>query len=192
MKIKSLLISSLLVFSLTLFAEEAYKVDPEKSEVKWHATKVTGEHYGTVNVATGELQFNDDNLIGGEFRIDMNSITVKDLDPGKWKDKLENHLRSDDFFSVEKFPQSSLKITGIKPAEEGKFKIFADLTIKNITEPVEFVARIDKEKGNAEAEIVVDRAKYDIQYRSGSFFENLGDKLIYDEFKLNVNLVFGK
>ena len=106
-------------------------------------------------------------------------------------DRLEGHLRSDDFFGVEKNPVSKLVITGSTPFDKGSATLKGNLTIKGITNPVEFKATMQKTDEGTRffANIVIDRSKYDIRYGSGSFFDNLGDKTIYDEFKLKVNLL---
>ena len=194
MKKLSVLFILIIILSLSLMAEEIYSVNVEKSSVGWEATKVTGGHSGTIEVSSGELIFDGVVLIGGEFIIDMTTIENLDLDPGKWHDKLISHLKSDDFFAVEKYPKAKLVITGVKKESGNSYIINSEVTIKDITKPVEFDTKIDMKDGNgkAEAEITLDRSQWDIKYKSGSFFENLGDKLIYDEFKLKVKLIFTK
>ena len=194
MKKLSALLFLIIIFSLSLMAEKIYSVNGKKSSVGWEATKVTGGHNGTIEVSSGELIFDGAVLIGGEFIIDMTTIENLDLDPGKWHDKLISHLKSDDFFAVEKYPKAKLVITGVKKESGNSYIINSEVTIKDITKPVKFDTKIDMKDGNgkAEAEITLDRSQWDIKYKSGSFFENLGDKLIYDEFKLKVKLIFTK
>lgn len=169
-----------------------YKVSTDDSQVVWKAYKVTGEHTGNVNLKTGDLTFDDaGNLTGGSFVIDMSSISVTDLE-GEWAQKLERHLKSGDFFGVEKFPTAKLEITKVIPkGTPGDFKITGNLTIKEITKEIRFYTNVKEDKGmvNATAEIKIDRSDFDVRYGSGSFFDNLGDKTIYDEFDLNVSLV---
>ena len=114
--------------------------------------------------------------------------SLKDDDASE---KLEGHLKSDDFFGVEKFPISKLIITGSTSFEKGNGVVSGTLTIKGISNPVEFKAATQKKDDGVWffANIVVDRTKYNVRYGSGSFFDNLGDKTIYDEFKLRVNLL---
>lgn len=166
------------------------KVDAKSSTISWTGYKVTGKHYGKVALRSGELQMDHGTIVGGNFVIDMASITCEDLS-GETNGKLVGHLKSEDFFGVEKNPTATLKITRAIPQGEGLYKMVADLTIKNTTKPVRFTARVTKE-GNKEiatADIKVDRSEYDVRYGSGSFFDNLGDKTIYDEFDLSVRLV---
>jgi len=134
------------------------------------------------------LQMDHGKLKGGSFIIDMSTITVTDLKAGQGKEKLEGHLNSDDFFGVETNPEAILKITQIMGLGKGKYKVQADLTIKGKTESISFDANV--EKNMATAEITIDRTKFDVKYGSGSFFDDLGDNMIYDDFVLNVNLAF--
>lgn len=180
------------VFSISLFSNQTYKVDLDKSNLKWIGEKVSGDHWGNVSLKSGEAILNDKGeLIGGNFVVDMNSLTVGDLEPGEWHDKLLGHLKSDDFFSVKDHDEAIFVITNIKKLDGNKAKITGNLTIKDITKQITFDAE-HSVKGNvytADAKIIVDRTKFDIKYRSGNFFEDLGDKLIYDDFIINLKLV---
>ena len=88
------------------------KTNIAKSEIAWKGYKVTGTHFGVVSVKNGALDFNEGVLVGGSFVIDMPTIIVQDLD-GEWKDKLEGHLKSDDFFGVSNFPEATFTITQV-------------------------------------------------------------------------------
>lgn len=181
-----------IVFGVTATATEP--VDGEKKEIKtesstvtWKAYKVAGGHAGTVNLKEGHLMFDGSKLTGGEFVVDMASLVTTD-DLGDMKPKLEGHLKSDDFFSVETHTTSKLVITSVKPFNDQSSTVTGDLTIKGITKPITFVISLFENK--ATATLKVDRTKYDIKFRSGNFFENLGDKTIYDEFDLVVDLAY--
>lgn len=179
-----------LAFSTTTQAiepieKETKTVNTEKSTVTWKAYKVTGSHTGTVDLNSGALMFEDGALVGGEFSVNMTTLTATDLE-GEYKDKLVGHLKSDDFFSVEKHNESTLVFTGIKATGKNAYEVTGDLTIKGITKPVTFDLSVYGSK--ATATLKVDRAEYDVRYGSGSFFDNLGDKTIYDEFDLVVDL----
>ena len=165
--------------------KETKTVNTEKSTVTWKAYKVTGSHTGTVDLNSGALMFEDGTLTGGEFEVNMTSLTATDLE-GEWKDKLVGHLKSDDFFSVENNPTSTLVFTDVKATGKNSYEVTGDLTIKGITKPVTFDLSVYGSK--ATATMKVDRAEYDIRYGSDSFFDNLGDKTIYDEFDLVVDL----
>jgi polyisoprenoid-binding protein YceI len=171
-------------------APSKYVVDTQASTLSWHAKKVTGAHYGKVAIASGELWTEGKNITKGSFVMDMTRITVEDITNKDSNLKLVNHLKSDDFFSAEKFPQSLFEITSVKPAAKGH-TVKGKLTIKGITQVIEFPAilSVDGKKLTSNAKIVVDRTQFDIRYRSGSFFDSLGDKMIYDEFELTLELV---
>lgn len=182
----SMIVSWTIVFAQNGIETKIVNID--QSKITWEGRKVTGSHDGTIRLKSGILVFEDSKLKGGTFVVDMTSIVVTDL-TGKSKDNLEGHLKSDDFFGVDSFPEAKLLINEVEfLGTDGDYRIYADLTIKGITNSVEFDAKLSD--NSATASIVVDRAKYNIKYKSGSFFKNLGDKLIYDDFKLEVKLVF--
>ncbi len=161
--------------------------DITSSSIVWKGYKVSGSHTGTLGLKSGSLTFDGDALTGGEFVIDMASLACTDL-TGDYAAKLDGHLKSDDFFGVEKFPTSALTITDVKSTGKNSYAVTADLTIKGITKPVTFDASIYGKK--ATANLKIDRTLYDVRYGSGSFFEGLQDNLIYDEFDLVIDLEF--
>jgi len=166
------------------------KVNSTASKVEWLAKKVTGQHNGTVTIQQGQLQVTDGMLTGGTISIDMNSIKVLDLQ-GEYAGKLEGHLKSEDFFGVSKFPVATMIITESKAKGNGNYDVKANLTIKGITKPIQFPVTLAP-KGNqyvATAVITIDRSEFDVRYGSGKFFQDLGDKTIYDNFDLTVSLV---
>ncbi|MFP4093507.1 MAG: YceI family protein [Cyclobacteriaceae bacterium] len=168
----------------------SYNVDNDKSKLVWTGRKIGGEHSGTIKIKVGNLEMEGNKLSGGSFIIDMSSIVNEDLS-GEYKAKLEGHLKSDDFFGVANHPTAQLLITQVKGGKDGKYDITGNLTIKGITHAVNFPATVNA-SGNqvkAEAKIVVDRSKFDVRYGSNSFFDNLGDKAIYDDFDLEVSLI---
>lgn len=172
----------------------AYKVDAEKSILKWNGKKVTGEHFGTVKLGEGSVIVDGGKLTGGTFTFDMNSIVCTDLtDPG-YNAKFIGHMKSEDFFNTAKFPTSTFKITKVTPKGGTAYDISGTMTIKGITNAVTFPATIKTTANTIEADgkAVLDRTKYDIRYGSKSFFENIGDKAIYDEFIVDIKLVASK
>lgn len=163
------------------------KIDVNASSVNWTGKKVTGKHTGTIKLTSGQLKIEKGELKGGSFVIDMSSIACTDLPEGPGG-KLVGHLSSDDFFGVANFPTAELKITDVsKRGNTNNYEITADLTIKGITKPVEFIAQVNDH--SAKADISVERTQYGIKYNSGSFFDGLGDKMIYDTFDLSIELV---
>jgi len=193
---KQFFIATLMTISFALAANTADPVEhtnkksikTDESSVAWTGKKVTGQHTGTINIKSGNLEFDHGKLVGGMITIDMNSIKCTDLKAGG-ATKLEGHLKSDDFFGVPNFPTSELKVTKTTAgATKGSYNVEADLTIKGITKPVTFTAEVGK--GETNAKIIIDRTDYDVRYGSGSFFDDLGDKTIYDDFELVINLKY--
>ncbi len=166
---------------------EEKKVDVKESNVEWRGEKVTGFHEGTISLKDGHFILEDGELKGGEFKIDMTSINVTDIE-GEGKGKLEGHLKSDDFFGVETYPTSKLVITNAAKKDDGTYGVVADLTIKKETHPVTFDLKWNED--SASTKLTIDRTKFNVRYGSGSFFDNLGDKTIYDNFDLKVELKF--
>lgn len=188
--IKSLGVVSIVVlitFSFTTLKEVKKEIIIENSKIAWKGYKVTGSHQGTINLKSGSLTFTDDKLTDGEFTINMATITNTDLE-GEYKGKLEGHLKSDDFFGVEKNPTAILIFKKVKSTGKNSYKVTGDLTIKGITNTVTFDLSVYGNKANASLKI--DRTKYDVKYGSTSFFDNLKDKAIYDEFDLVADLEF--
>ena len=170
--------------------DEYVKVNSSSSSIAWTAKKVTGQHTGTVMVKEGSLQVKKGALTGGHITIDMTSIKNSDMS-GEYAGKLEDHLKSDEFFSVTKFPVANLIILESKSIGTNQYHVKANVTIKGITQPVEFDTTFKPEGKlyKADATITIDRTLFDIRYGSGKFYENLGDKTIYDNFDLVVSLV---
>ena len=171
----------------TTKAVEKKVINTEASTITWKAYKVTGSHEGIINLASGNLDFNGTILTGGAFVVDMTTINTTDLE-GEYKQKLDGHLHSDDFFGTATHKTASLEITSVKASGKNAYNATANLTIKNITKEVNFTISVYGSK--ATANLKVDRSQFDVRYGSGSFFDNLGDKTIYDEFDLVVDLQF--
>ena len=162
-------------------------IDISKSSVKWLGEKVTGSHEGTISIKEGHLHFDNNTFTGGNIVIDMSTIDCTDL-VGEPKSSIEGHLSSDDFFGIKKYPTANLEIVNADKIKysKNKYKVSAILEIKSIKNNVELEVVIDN--GSAIVDLVIDRTQYNIKYGSGSFFDNLGDKMIYDDFKLSVSL----
>lgn len=179
---KNLLLSAITVLSLTTFAAD---VDLAKSDFTWKGTKVTGEHTGKLKLKKAEVELNEKgNIKSGTLVIDLNSITVSDLS-GEWATKFLTHMKSDDFFNTEKYPEATLVVKN-----DSGTKISGVLTIKGKSNPVEFSY---KKSGDEYVGVLTfDRTKFDMIYGSGNFFKNLGDKMIHNEVTLNFKLVVNK
>lgn len=168
---------------------ETKKVNTAESTITWKGKKVTGSHTGTINLREGSLNYDGDMLTGGTFLVDMTTINCTDLAAGSGKEKLEGHLKSDDFFGVANNPTAKFEITKVvSRGTAGAYKVIGNVTIKGKTKEIKFLA--DEADGMIKAEIIIDRSDFDVKYGSGSFFDNLGDKTIYDEFDLVLNIKY--
>jgi polyisoprenoid-binding protein YceI len=173
---------------------EIIKVDAKASTLEWTGEKLSGKHTGTVKISGGELK-NDHGNLTGSFEIDMTTIENKDL-TGEWKTKLENHLKSADFFDVAKYPKATFEITSATPIKHSQtgsntHLIKGKLTVKGSVSELAFDSKITMEAGKltAAGTAVVDRSKHDVRYGSKTFFADIGDKMIYDEFTVKINIV---
>ena len=170
---------------------QSFVVNKNQSTVKWNGKKVGGEHYGTIKFNSGSLQVSNGQVTTGTFEIDMNSIVCDDITNEATNQRLVNHLKSDDFFSVSTHPTSRFTVTGVKKLSGNEYEYTGNMTIKGITHPITFKATTDVNGSTLRASgtMVIDRAKFDVRFGSGSFFQNLGDRLIYDDFTLDFTLV---
>ncbi len=174
---------------------EVYKVDTKLSTLEWFGKKIGGKHNGTISFLNGVIKDNHGHLYGN-VEIDMNTIANSDLQDVKMKTKLENHLKSADFFDVVKYPKASFVIISIIPVKDPKnpaitHTVKGNLTIKDKTNEVSFGAAIQvkQNKMTCTGTAIVDRSKFDVRYGSKTFNAAIGDKMIYDEFELKFNIV---
>lgn len=167
-----------------------FKVIATQSSVSWTGKKVTGAHHGTISINDGTLLLHDNKFSGGSFVIDTTSIKILDITDPDTNAQFAGHLFSEDFFATESFPEASFTLTNSEYISSSNYLLTGNLTIKGITNPVEFPATVlvTADEINASGKIIVDRTKYDMKFRSGNFFTNLGDTLIYNEFELDVKL----
>lgn len=189
-KIKTIMMTAIIAFSTFSYAsveKDKKTVNVKASKVVWKGYKVTGSHEGTIAIKEGALEFDGDVLVGGSFAMDMTTIGSTDLS-GEYKDKLDGHLKSDDFFGVEKYPTATLVFTNVEATGKNSYKVTGDITIKGTTETVTFDLSVYGSKANASLKI--DRSKFDVRYGSTSFFDGLKDKAIYDEFDIVADLEF--
>ena len=167
-------------------SDAIYTIDPNQSIIVWTGREVTtSKHFGNIYFASGQFEVKSGLISSGEFVVDMTTIDNQDL-PEERRPRLEAHLKSDDFFSVESYPTALLSILSSESMSEGKWLVSGELTIKTFTHPVEF--EMLNSNDGWKANLVFDRSKYEVKFRSGTFFENLGDKLIYDDIELAINL----
>ncbi len=183
---KIVIAAIIIMTSTAMFAKEVV-VNAKKSSVEWTGSKIGSDHNGFIQLKSGSFNLKKDKIVGGNFVMDMATITNTDIEDEDYSKKLVGHLKSDDFFGVENFPTAKFMVTGSTEFKDGKATVTGDLTIKGKTETMSFdVVRDGKDYTSI---IKVDRSKFDVRYGSDSFFDNLGDKVIDDIFTLDVKLV---
>ena len=198
MKKISVVLSSLLLFSTISNAKSlSLTIDPSASELIWEGKKIAGQHHGHLKLKSGKITVVNNAITGGNFEIDMKSLTNEDISDAVYKEKLIGHLKSDDFFSVEKHPTAIFTITKVEKlhnANDATHTVTGNLKIKGIAKSLSFPAKIkiDGKSFEASGKATIDRTKYDIKYRSKNFFKDLGDKVIDDHFVVNLKLLSKK
>jgi len=191
MKKISLIVLIIVLIAFPLSAQKQLTADPSATQIKWTGKKLGKEHVGSIGLKEGYIRIDKNAITGGEFIVDMTTITNIDVKDEKMNGMLVGHLKSDDFFGVVKFPASKLVLTGGSSFVNGTATVKGTMTIKQSTHPVEFTVKETSAGGvkTYTAVITVDRSLYDVRYGSGKFFTDLGDKAISDEFTLEVTLV---
>ena len=168
-----------------------YKIDKTESHISWLGKKVTGSHHGTIDITEGVLMMDDGELAAGEIIVDTRSIKILDITDPDTNQQFAGHLASEDFFASGDYPTAILVISKVSKHVNMNYHIAADLTIRGITKPIEFdaeVGNMNTDTLKASGRLVIDRTRYNMKFRSGHFFKELGDALIYDDFALNVQL----
>jgi len=163
------------------------KVIVKESSITWTGKKVLGQHNGTIKLLSGTLEMEGNTLTGGRFVVDMTTITVTDLKAGDGKEKLEGHLNSADFFDTKNHKKATFLITEVTPSTTG-YSIVGDLTIKGKTASIH--VNMAKTDHTATTVFDVDRTIYNVRYGTASFFDNLKDNAISNNFELSINLSF--
>lgn len=166
-----------------------FKLENANSTIEWIGRKVTGSHNGTIDAKEGQFEFNNGKLSGEKVTIDTTSIKILDIADADTNAQFAGHLASDDFFNSALFPEGFFEITAVKEGDTTSY-VEGNLTLKGITHPVGFDAHINTitDTTTISGKIVIDRTKYGMKFRSGNFFTNLGDTLIYNDFDLNIHV----
>lgn len=172
---------------------DKYAVNPAESVVEWKGFKPTGQHNGTIAIKSGNLYMKDSTPVGGDFLLDMQSIKVLDIQDSVYNGKLKGHLRSADFFDVDNNPEATFVITQIVRSKESKtsYTLTGNLTIKGISKSISFPVDITTEGETFQGstpEFTIDRAAYDIKFKSKKFFDDLKDDFINDEIALVIKI----
>ena len=195
MKNTTIKLTAIIVLAIGLFSFthiiSTFKADPATSTLAWYGSKITGDgHEGFIKLKSGELIIEDGKLKGGNFVIDMNSITNTDIGSETYSQKLVDHLKSADFFDTENFPETTFKITSYTEKGNNKYDVKGNLTLKGKTNEISFPATVIVKENTATAEALItfDRSRFDVRYGSDNFFDNLGNKAISNEIALTVML----
>jgi polyisoprenoid-binding protein YceI/rhodanese-related sulfurtransferase len=173
------------------------EIDLTESRVEWAGRNLLNKHYGSIALKSGKLQFNQGELRSGEFALDMHAIVCHDLSGDQLHDVLIAHLQSDDFFDVEVYPEGRFVITSTESVPRAtpgapNLKVHGELTLKNVTRPVEFLATAGltpEGKAAAQASLTIDRTFWNVIYGSGKYFQNLGGHLVNDMIELQLRIV---
>ena len=167
-----------------------YELKLDSSRLDWECGWLGGmSHNGDIKFKNGKIEIKNNNSAFGKFVVDMNKIDCFDLSGGA-KSKLISHLESDDFFSVDNYNEAILEIDSLEHIKENKFLLYGDLMIKDIKNSVAMKGHIFKVENGYRASIKLsfDRAKFNVKYKSKSFFSDLGDNIIDDNIILNANV----
>ena len=166
-------------------------VDIAVSVLTWKGSKPTGSHNGTVALQSGGMLIEEGVLKGGEFVVDMNTITNVDMAGSAGAGKIEGHLKAPDFFDIAVYPTSKFEITNVEEAE-GKLAVTGNLQIKDVTKSITIPATISSEGGvtTFKSDVFnVDRADFNVKYGSKRWIEGLKDKFINDLMEMSFVVV---
>ena len=180
-----------------VISDGMHSVDIAKSSVEWSGRNLLNKHHGRIGLRSGQLEFLRGQLSGGRFVIDMNNIVCSDLQGTELHDVLINHLRSDDFFDIERFPEASFAIDAARKIDDAtlgqpNLEITGDLTLKGISAPLTFraVTGVTPDgKAAAQAVLSLDRTCWGVLYGSGRYFHRLGMHLVNDLIDLEFKIV---
>ncbi|MDO9136787.1 MAG: YceI family protein [Lutibacter sp.] len=185
----AMVITAFSFVSQSAFAQDNFKVNVENSKLTWKGYKPTGDHTGTITLASGNIALKNNKLTGGSFVANMS--TIKDNDGSA---KLEGHLKNADFFDVTVFPTAKFDITKTE-AKGAKIQVTGNMTIKGITKQITFPASLAVNKDNVTLTsdtFQINRADFNVKYNSKTFFSDLKDKFINDDFDFQVTIVAKK
>ena len=188
---KTLQITLLLTFiSVMTLAQEKLEINTSTSTIRWFGEYAFyfGGHDGTIDFKKGYFIKTDDKITGGQFIIDMNSLKSLDIEDEEGREGLDNHLKNKDFFEVKTYPTAKLVFTDVVYENENLLTIYANLTIKNITKPVNFRADINSDKKEMSTKFKIDRTLWGITFNSKEIEGKLKDGLISDAIAFDVKL----
>lgn len=171
-------------------------VDTKSSSIHWTGSKVGGSHHGTIGIKNGEIAINGQDVASGSFVIDMNQIVDEDLTDKKTNEMLVGHLKSEDFFDVAKYPESSFVITKVEAVANANdsvtHMISGNLKLKDVDKNITFPAKVTKE-GNVYKAVTlpftIDRTQWNVKYGSKTLFADLKENIVNDNIELQITIV---
>ena len=182
---------TILITHFSLAQTKSFQLDAAGSKIKWLGEKRIGSsHEGIINFQSGSFDFEKGAPVRGEFVVDMTSIVCVDIEDEGKNAYFVGHLKDDDFFGVDKYPISRIVIESVSP-KDNAYLLSGIIEIKGVKEAISFPAKIEMlgDAVKASAKLKIDRTKFGIRYGSDSFFDNLGDKAISNDFKLTIDLL---
>jgi polyisoprenoid-binding protein YceI/rhodanese-related sulfurtransferase len=174
-----------------------YEVDTTMSVVEWMGRNLFNHHLGTVRLGSGGVLIKNGQLAGGRLSIDMTTLQCTDIPDPALNAHLIAHLKSDDFFSVDKYPQADLELTditfraGVSP-DKPNYQVAGDFTLRGVTNRIDFpalVARKPDGSFTAQGVLDIDRTLWGANYGSAKRFGRLGQHLVNDEVLLHMKVV---
>jgi polyisoprenoid-binding protein YceI len=177
---------------------EDLAVDTERSVVRFVGRNLAGRHHGTIRLAGGSLRLEHGMLAGGRVALDMTSIVCEEIADSALNRVLLDHLFSDDFFDVERYPRADFVITDVEPvgvAAPGlpDLRVTGHLTLRAMTAPVRMLLTSGRAAGGvwvAQASFDLDRTRFGVNYGSGKLYDFLGMHLVNDLISVEL-VVFG-
>jgi polyisoprenoid-binding protein YceI len=177
-----------------------YHVDTEKSVVEWTGRNINNRHYGRISISEGEVVMANGRPVLGKFVLDMNTLTNLDLQDEGWRRMLLRHLKSEDFFDVERYPTATFELRGAAVLADTtpgtpNMEIAGSLIIKETSRSICFPAIIaaqDDGRLKAQAAFNLDRTLWNVCYGSGKLYERLGMHLVNDLVSIDLFIVAQK
>lgn len=177
--------------------EGTHPIDIGKSRIEWTGRNLMSAHSGTIRLCEGGIEIAQGLPVSGSFTVDMNTITNADIEDAELRQLLIDHLKSDDFFDVQRFPDAKFQLSRVVMLSDARpgnpnCEVSGELTMKGISREVAFRAVLGQTVEGllaADAHFDIDRTQWNVLYGSGKFYEKLGKHLVHDEISLALKLV---
>lgn len=193
-----------------------YSINKDSSQVTWVGTKPTGRHDGKFPIKDGSISISDNKVVGGTILMDLANLEITDAEISEEdRGKLSGHLKSDDFFNVEAFPEAKFEITSVEPysagsaaneneasEEDSEFQlanpthtITGNLTIRDTTNSISFpaIVNVSENEVTAKAKFNIDRTDWNVSYGDESAVtDKAQDKFIYNKVNIGFDITASK